>query len=118
MSKNNTSRKMRKSAKRIGNETTSAQSVNSVALDGLSGNLTDEPAKKSSFKEKLEELYVFFVCAGIFIALWVSAGMLIWHKVVEAGGNEAMAWTAAIIGGFIAAVICLVVAWFFMGAAG
>lgn len=118
MSKNNTRRKMRKSAKKLGGKAAIPQSVSSSLVNDVDDNLTAEPAKKSSFKEKLEELYVFFVCAGIFSALWVSAGILIWHKVVEAGGNEAVAWTAAIIGGFIAAIVCLVVAWFFMSAAG
>lgn len=118
MSKNNTRRKMRKSAKKIGPQAATSQSANSSAADDVNDELIDEPTKKLSFKEKLEELYVFFVCAGIFVALWVSAGILIWHKVAESGGNEVMAWTAAIIGGFIAAIICLVVAWFFMSAAG
>lgn len=118
MSKNNTRRKMRKSVKKPGSRATIANSAASTAVGGVNNNVVDEPAKKLSFKERLEGMYVFLVCAGIFVALWVSAGMMIWHKVVESGGNEVMAWTAAIIGGFIAAIICLVVAWFFMGAAG
>lgn len=60
------------------------------------------------------------VVAGIFVfifgVVWVSAGIALWNMVMSSSGNETLAWIAAIVGGFVAAVAFFALGYFFMQA--